>query len=242
MFGIFFLIFFLLAFWFWNSFIKEKPNCFDGKKNGTEEGVDCGGSCEKICPFKALKVNVGWAKSFPINNKGFYNGAAMVENPNFNYALKMNYDMKFLNSKGIVIGEKKDIVELEPLEKKIIFYPSLNFRNQKIVKTFFKKGEIFDLEEKQAVDKKIIVNAKELSDDGEGKRLKITLENKDFKAHRDIQVFAVLLGTDGNVINMSRTYLEYIDKEERKVVYMTWPIKFKKKVASIKIYIKEDRL
>ena len=36
----------------------EAPTCFDGKRNGTEEGVDCGGSCDLICSFSAADIEI----------------------------------------------------------------------------------------------------------------------------------------------------------------------------------------
>ena len=30
-------------------YLRSDPTCFDGKQNGNEEGIDCGGSCDLIC-------------------------------------------------------------------------------------------------------------------------------------------------------------------------------------------------
>ncbi|HZF49969.1 MAG TPA: hypothetical protein VE093_15020, partial [Polyangiaceae bacterium] len=33
--------------------ICQAPTCFDMVKNGTEQGVDCGGNCEFACPLQS---------------------------------------------------------------------------------------------------------------------------------------------------------------------------------------------
>eukprot|EP00808_Paulinella_micropora_P028098 g10489.t1 len=50
------------------------PSCTDGLLNGDEEGVDCGGSCELVCPMTVLSLSPGkpgfssWAE---LNSKGW---------------------------------------------------------------------------------------------------------------------------------------------------------------------------
>ncbi len=39
----------------------QKPTCFDGKKNGDEVGVDCGGSCRLLCSFEAVEPDILWS-------------------------------------------------------------------------------------------------------------------------------------------------------------------------------------
>jgi hypothetical protein len=38
--------------------LNTKPTCSDGKQNGTEQGVDCGGACSKLCAFQTTDVVV----------------------------------------------------------------------------------------------------------------------------------------------------------------------------------------
>ena len=218
--AILFLVVGVFVYWNYDLFIKKKPTCFDGIKNGEEEGVDCGGKCEKICEFKALKVNLEWAKLFPVNDKGFYNLAALVKNPNFEYSVRLDYWMRYSNIDNVMIGEKRGSVKLAPLEEYLIFYPSLNYKNQKMNRVFFEKTKVHDLERAHEPEKKIIVNSKEIIRKGDVFKVKVVLENTDYKPHHEIQVFAILLDEKGEVINVSRSYLEYIDAGQKKEVYL----------------------
>ena len=62
--------------------LKSDPNCFDGKRNQGEEGVDCGGPC-RPCPevIKLDSLEVGeseWVHD--IDNK--YDAIVKIKNPN----------------------------------------------------------------------------------------------------------------------------------------------------------------
>ena len=51
---------------FWD-FLYSAPTCTDGKKNGDEKGIDCGGSCQILCTTDALTPVVIFAKVFNIS-------------------------------------------------------------------------------------------------------------------------------------------------------------------------------
>ena len=59
------------------------PTCSDGVKNGKEQGVDCGGSCQRLCPGVFLAPSVAWTRQEQVA-PGLYNVAAYIVNPNPN--------------------------------------------------------------------------------------------------------------------------------------------------------------
>ena len=59
----------------------EEPTCFDGKRNGNEIGIDCGGSCELLCELQIIEPLVHWTRYFEVV-PGVYNVLAYLENPN----------------------------------------------------------------------------------------------------------------------------------------------------------------
>ena len=224
---------------FYDSFIKEKPTCFDGKKNGLEEGVDCGGNCTKICPFKAKRINRNWTRAFEVKD-GVFNIASSIENPNFNYSFDLDFTIKYFNDDGIKAGEKKGTVRLKPLEQRIIFIPGIMLKGQEIKKVFLVDNKIYHLKKESQEKKKIMVISKELMrEENELTRLKLVLENTDFIPKHNLEIIVVLFSEDGNVIDINRTFTEYIDKDSRKDIYMTWPKKIPENVANIKVYIRE---
>lgn len=95
--GIFYLaIFGVLGSWLYNSFLKPPASCFDGMKNGAEEGVDCGMyACGKIClPVDIRSVTQSGKVEAAALSQGKYSLLVLVSNPNLEYALE-NFDYKF---------------------------------------------------------------------------------------------------------------------------------------------------
>lgn len=238
---IFFLILAIFTYWVYDTYIKEKPNCFDGLQNGIEEGVDCGGTCAEICTFKAEQINVNWTRAFEVVD-GVYNIASSIENPNFNYSFDVEYLLKYINQRGLNVGEVKGIVRLQPMEKRIIFIPGVKLPGQKISKVFLESKRIFNLKRATAVDNKIKVNSKEIIVEPNLTKLKLIIENQDFIPKRYIQIFAILFDKEGNAIDINRTYLEYLDKDARAEAFMTWPKELGSEIAEIKVVIKQERL
>ena len=74
--------------------LVKKPTCFDTKMNGTETGVDCGGTCMKFCSADIKQPVVLWSRSFKVTD-GLYNAAAYVQNQNPTAGLrKINYELE----------------------------------------------------------------------------------------------------------------------------------------------------
>ena len=63
--------------------LKPEPSCFDGRKNGGETGVDCGGPCLS-CEIQTLApLQVSWIKNFPVGKNTVI--ATEIKNPNLNW-------------------------------------------------------------------------------------------------------------------------------------------------------------
>jgi hypothetical protein len=95
-FGSAFLVFVfggIFAIWRYNT---DRPTCFDGLKNGDEEGIDCGLlACGAVCPPPVIDLEVQDAKIVK-TNQGEYDIVVRVYNPNSTYGSpKINYSLIF---------------------------------------------------------------------------------------------------------------------------------------------------
>lgn len=55
-----------LGFLFLRPYFVKAPSCMDNKKNGTETGIDCGGSCTLACLNQVDPIAILWARSFRV--------------------------------------------------------------------------------------------------------------------------------------------------------------------------------
>ena len=61
--------------------VNQAPTCTDGKQNGDELGVDCGGGCVDFCSNQITMPTVLWSRAFPVTTN-VYNATAYIENKN----------------------------------------------------------------------------------------------------------------------------------------------------------------
>lgn len=117
-------------------------NCFDGKQNQDETGIDCGGVCEQIVKggsFGKCEEKIK-AKDIVMNDEdvhliyggeNLYDLAIKISNPNELYGAKsFKYIVKLKNSEGNVIVEKEGENFILPLESKYLIEIGLNTKEK----------------------------------------------------------------------------------------------------------------
>jgi hypothetical protein len=83
----FFILVAAIAVYFLRGVLFPEPTCFDGKKNGFETDIDCGGECQMICKSDVYPLTVVWSKSVA-SGKNLYDLVALISNANINNASK----------------------------------------------------------------------------------------------------------------------------------------------------------
>lgn len=118
----FFVVFILLCFWIYNSFLKPAPSCSDGIQNQNETGVDCGGTCTscEVLSLKDIRV-AREPKIFSTNDGKSLVLFAEVLNPNEGYrAQKFSYDFLLYDTAGNVIETVTGEESIGALERKLL--------------------------------------------------------------------------------------------------------------------------
>jgi hypothetical protein len=105
---------------------KNRPTCTDGKKDGQEEGVDCGTvACGKACASPVQQVVVQDIKLVK-TPAGDYDLAALVYNPNVDYGTdSVSYNLVISDSTGKEIANQPDTFYILPGQTKYIVKTSL---------------------------------------------------------------------------------------------------------------------
>lgn len=99
-----FLLFFsAVIFGVYAMLFRSTPTCFDGRQNGQETGVDCGGMCMPCAQKYAQDITVGNVLRFASGGKVVI--VAAISNPNDDYGFKrVAYTMKAHDANGQVIA------------------------------------------------------------------------------------------------------------------------------------------
>jgi hypothetical protein len=233
--AVFLLFVFILIF---NTYFNKKPTCFDGKQNGEETGVDCGGSCQKICTFQVDQVSVLWRRAFKVAS-GRYNAIAYLENKNINALVqRVNYRFRFADKDNVFIASREGTAYIPPTGKFAIFEPAVGVGGSDIVYTTFEFIQV-PIWQQAPEDKlkEIRINTSEylLEDQNTTPRLTAKIKNNSLFKIPNISVVAILYDDLGNAIDSSRTFVDMLDREEEEVLIFTWQERFKENVSNIEI-------
>ncbi len=218
--------------------LTKPPTCTDGKQNGTETGVDCGGTCAKACLEQTDDVSIVWSRVFKVV-PGRYNAVAYLVNHNKNTAIeKISYRFRFADSNNVYIGKREGSTYVPPTGNFAVFEPAIDLGSSVPVFVSFEFTQapqwVFVSEDKIKQVKTIVSNIN-LNDTEVPPKLSATIKNDSLFTIPDVNVIAILYDSSHNAVSASRTYLEVLNPEESKAVNFTWPEAFSGKVVAKEI-------
>lgn len=208
----------------------KKPTCADGKKNGDETGIDCGGSCIRLCDFEALSPIVVWSRVFRVTDD-MYSAVAYVENPNItSEARNVPYAFKIYDQDNILITERKGEAYIPRSKRFAIFEGKIPVTDRKPRSAKFEFTASPVWVKSLEPTPQIVVKSRALSREEVSPRIEAELSNNTLDAYSNIEVTAIVYDGNNNAVGASRTYVESIKKESSKDVVFTWPLPFEAKL------------
>ena len=213
----------------------KAPTCFDGKQNGGEKGIDCGGSCVKLCRSQYLDPNIIWARVIEVK-PGLYNALAYIENPNIDAgADSISYIFKIKDSDGVLIYEKNGKTFIPPNKFFAVFEDGIPAGKKIPAKAIFEftSGAIWKNQENKEAGINIL--KKTISREEFSPRVDATLENATLESISDIEAVAIVYGEDENALGFSRTFIDKLNKGESQNIAFTWPEPFASNIVKIEI-------
>lgn len=206
------------------------PTCTDGEKNADETGVDCGGSCERLCTTESLPLILkGDPRVLKVRDND-YEVVALVENPNANgevrrakYIFKL-YDAASLIPIKVVEGEtyvpKGSVFALFEgpftLGEGLVPVRATLEWEQKNFLWYKNNLEI----------PKLAVENLVLSEGDTRPRLSATVENLSLEEVSNIDLVAVVYDENGNIFASSKTFIDVLPVGGKSPIIYTWPEPF----------------
>lgn len=211
------------------------PSCTDGKKNQDEAGIDCGGSCQKICPFQIPEPIVKWARSLSVQS-GVYNAVAYIENPNVGFGvLTAPYIFRIYDKEGLLISERKGQTFVPPGKVFAIFEPAIDVGERIPERTLFEFTKVFDWQRMTAQEDVFFVSKFVLQDEKTSPRLEATIVNRGVAPVGEAEVVALIFDTENNIVGFSRTLTPRIPSQGSTQIVFTWPKPFSRGSTRIEI-------
>ncbi|MBU6427043.1 FxLYD domain-containing protein [Patescibacteria group bacterium] len=218
----------------WKVFYKA-PSCFDGIKDGNETGVDCGGSCVKLCPSAFLTPVTDWTR-FEEVAPGLYNIATYIENPNIDgEAFGVPYHVQLYDNRGVLIVEYDGTVTLPPHRNVLAFQGAVNTGQRVPSKALFEFTGIPNWHKQADRLVYLSVTDKQYREDETGSALTATLKNNGVLPVGRISVYVVLYDKNNNAIGFSKTIIDSIAAGATVTAPFTWPVDRHGAVVSIEV-------
>lgn len=222
----------------WPHFHKD-PTCFDGKMNGDESGLDCGGSCQKVCTPEALKLITLWSRAFRVTD-GTYNLMAYIENQNRESGIPaIKYEFKVYDDKNIFIGRREGTAFVTSNDRTAVFEAAFDAGNRIPARVTFEFTSMpmwlkVSRDQKNALS--VAAEDKTIENPLGAPKLSANIVNKTLIEIKNLDVYAILYDANDNVLTASKTLIDILPKNDSAAVVFTWPEPLAEKPTRIDIF------
>lgn len=222
---IFFIIFFAITAGLAFLYLYEEPTCFDNKRNGSETGIDCGGSCALVCSNETLDLFVHWKRYFEVS-PGVYNVIAYVENKNPDAGINnIQYEFKLFDTEGTPLDQRTGSFSIKPKEIIPIIQNNLLTGELKPVRLDFTLNSDFTWQKMNPRRTDILI-ADEQNPPESFTKITAKLINTDISQIDDISSIIIVYDENNNAIASSSTFVEKLSGGEDRQIVFTWPANF----------------
>lgn len=204
---------------------QKIPTCFDGKKNGGESGIDCGGSCLQYCPYELEQPKIRWVRSFEVS-PGVVHAVAYIEHSYPGAAARRaTYQFKLYDEKNSLITERVGEAVIGPMGRTALIETLIPTGNSSVASTRFSFIAPVPWEKISSEYAQVVIKTDRtvLENFNGGTRLTATVENKSRNSFTAMDIAVLLYDKNGNTITVSKTVLPSLQALDTAVVYFTWP-------------------
>lgn len=216
------------------GFFHSPASCFDGWKNGDERGVDCGGSCARVCALDVTAPKVLWSRAFKVTD-GQYNAVAYIENTNQGVgAPTVGYTFEFYDSDGLITSKRGTTI-LPPDSVYPIFEGRIQTGERVPSQTVLTLSDPEAWVQATAGREQFVVESRTLTGADVSPRLTAQIANTALTEAKDVEIVATIFDSRGNALTASRTVVPVFNARTTETVVFTWPEPIAKTLRSCEV-------
>lgn len=217
--------------------VYQAPTCFDGKQNGGETGLDCGGSCRLLCTAESLPLILnGDPRILKIADNTF-EIVISIDNTNIDGEIyRAGYTFKIYSASEAV---PLKIIEGETFVPKGVSFAifegpfSLVEGSTPTRGTFEWKEESLVWQKNISETPKLTIKDLDLSRENTRPRLDANIENLSLENVSNIDLIATISDEAGNIYAASKTFVETLSAGASAPIVFIWPKPFRKTEENI---------
>ncbi len=221
----------------YKKFFDKIPTCFDGIQDGDEAGVDCGGTCSKVCAFQAKLPLVSYTRIYEVS-PGRYNVLAMVENLNQGvFASSTEYSFKVYDNNNVLLAEKDGNTVIPPGEIFPVFDYGIETGDRVPQSVSFAMQSNINWESGSFPQPNLSVNNKGWSATGTAPVLEADITNQEVYPVSNIKAVVLVYDSNENVIAASQSLIDSILPQGTKSVFFVWNTPFSVSPSKTQIFL-----
>jgi len=223
--AIFLLVIGLIIFIFIYPLIFKKATCSDNKQNGAEIGIDCGGTCSRMCEEEITNPVVLWSRAFSVVGSN-YNLVAFVENRNKNSGvISASYEFRVYDANNKLLGRREGKIFIPPNQQFAIFESRFDSGESQLKSVTFEFLPPLVWIKKAPTLQTLPINVNNIIFDNnkDTPNLSAIVNNDSIYDLPEFDVIAILYDADHNAINASKTHKDKLLNNNSLPVVFTWP-------------------
>ncbi|MDE0243482.1 MAG: FxLYD domain-containing protein [Candidatus Kaiserbacteria bacterium] len=197
----------------------QPASCEDGKQNGSEFGIDCGGICPNECPVPPKRPLDLWTRAFPLAD-GVYAAVAYVENQNSDlYVPEVQFEIEVYDRNNDSITRASRRTPIMPGGVTPVFVPHIITKERSVSHATFR----FVSNPKFAVHQNpydIIFSNIDL--DANEPSVSAVATNRGSQSLREVEFVVILYDADNVAVAASTTVHSHIRPGESRNLAYTW--------------------
>lgn len=209
--------------------LYRAPTCFDGRQNGEERGVDCGGACVKLCLADFADPRVLWSYSTRVV-PGVYNSMAYIQNPNQGVEAKdLSYVFKLYDAEGLLVASREGRAFVPAGQRTAIFEGAIKTGSRAPTRTTFEFTTTPEWERGESFTSIRVLSIDLSSSDTPSATVRVENQALD-RGFSGVDAAIVLYDKDDNRVSFSKTVISSMAPGETLTLYFTWPEAFSSEV------------
>jgi hypothetical protein len=218
-------------------FFHQAPSCTDGKQNGDETGVDCGGSCALLCPAESLPMLIKGDPQILKVASSSYDVVAYVQNPNISgEVLDAAYTFNLYGASSTVPLKVIQGTTFIPKNSTFaIFEGPISFIEETPVRATFAWASSLAWQKDLVTAPELSVKEINLTGANSLPRLEGQLENDSLNTVSNIELVSLIFDQNDNIIAASKTVVDSVDAGASAPIVFTWPTAFSSATTTIEI-------
>lgn len=218
-------------------YLTDTSSCFDALQNGDERGIDCGGSCERICEADVRTVFVEFAQY--VGDGPRADIVAQVTNPNTNAdVFNATYTAELFTSGGDRIAIREGVVHIPARSTATIFVQDIapNVPRSRLLGA----RAVVTLDNILYVDgtplPKPTVESFRWNTTGSAPVLSVTITGDLDTELLRVPLTAIAFDEGGRVLAASRSVIDRLPRSESRSVFFTWSEQFPSEPVRTEFY------